>query len=53
MMEAVSTSETTVCFYLTTQRNIPEDSNLQLITPSVLLTTGTINSKPRTAVLDV
>jgi hypothetical protein len=28
MMEAVSTSETLVNFYLTTQRNNPEDSHL-------------------------
>jgi hypothetical protein len=28
MMEAVSTSETSVNFYQTTQRNIPEDSHL-------------------------
>jgi hypothetical protein len=28
MMEAVSTSETPVNFYETTQRNIPEDSHL-------------------------
>jgi hypothetical protein len=27
MMEAVSTSETSVSFYQTTQRNIPEDSD--------------------------
>jgi hypothetical protein len=29
MMEAVSTSETSVNFYQTTRRNIPEDSYLQ------------------------
>jgi hypothetical protein len=29
MMEAVSTSETLVNFYQTTQRNFPEDSHLQ------------------------
>jgi hypothetical protein len=28
MMEAVSTSETSVNFYQTTRRNIPEDSHL-------------------------
>jgi hypothetical protein len=28
MMEAVSTSDTSVNFYQTTQRNIPEDSHL-------------------------
>jgi hypothetical protein len=28
MMEAVSTSETSVNFYETTQRNVPEDSHL-------------------------
>jgi hypothetical protein len=28
-MEAVSTSETSVNFYQTTRRNIPEDSHLQ------------------------
>jgi hypothetical protein len=28
MMEAESTSETSVNFYQTTQRNIPQDSNL-------------------------
>jgi hypothetical protein len=32
MMEAVSTSETTVNFYQTTRRNIPEDSHLRLVT---------------------
>jgi hypothetical protein len=31
MIEAVSTSETSVNFYQTTRRNIPEDSNLQLL----------------------
>jgi hypothetical protein len=29
IMEAVSTSETLVNFYLTTRRNIPEDRHLQ------------------------
>jgi hypothetical protein len=29
MMEAVSTSETSVNFYQTTRRNIPEDSRVQ------------------------
>jgi hypothetical protein len=29
MMEAASTSETSVKFYQTAQRNIPEDSHLQ------------------------
>jgi hypothetical protein len=29
MMEAVSTSETSVNFYETARRNIPEDSHLQ------------------------
>jgi hypothetical protein len=29
MMEAVSTSETSVNFYQTTRRNIPEDSHLR------------------------
>jgi hypothetical protein len=29
MMEAASTSETSVNFYQTTRRNIPEDSHLQ------------------------
>jgi hypothetical protein len=29
MMEAVSTSETSVNFYLITRRNIPEDSHIQ------------------------
>jgi hypothetical protein len=29
MMEAVSISETSVNFYQTTRRNIPEDSHLQ------------------------
>jgi hypothetical protein len=29
MMEAASTSETTINFYHTTRRNIPEDSHLQ------------------------
>jgi hypothetical protein len=31
MMEAVSTSETSVNFYQTTRRNNPEDSHLQQI----------------------
>jgi hypothetical protein len=31
MMEAVSTSETSVNFYQITQRNNPEDSHLQLL----------------------
>jgi hypothetical protein len=31
MMEAVSTSETTVNFYHTARRNFPEDSHLQNI----------------------
>jgi hypothetical protein len=30
MMEAVSTSETSVNFYETTRRNIPEDSHLHI-----------------------
>jgi hypothetical protein len=30
MMEAASTSETSVIFYQTTRRNSPEDSNLQM-----------------------
>jgi hypothetical protein len=30
MMEAASTSETSVNFYQTTRRNIPEDSHLNL-----------------------
>jgi hypothetical protein len=30
MMEAASTSETSVNFYKTTQHNIPEDSHLQI-----------------------
>jgi hypothetical protein len=30
MMEATSTSETSVNFYQTIRRNIPEDSHLQL-----------------------
>jgi hypothetical protein len=30
MMEAASTSETSVNFYQTTLRNIPEDSDLQM-----------------------
>jgi hypothetical protein len=29
MMKAVSTSETSVCFYKTTRRNIPEDGDVQ------------------------
>jgi hypothetical protein len=38
MMEAVSTSETSVNFYDTTRRNIPEDSHLQKqISPSEVL----------------
>jgi hypothetical protein len=32
MMEAASTSETSVNFYLTTRRNNPEDSHFQLHT---------------------
>jgi hypothetical protein len=32
MMEAASTSETSVNFYQTTRRNIPEDSHLQIPT---------------------
>jgi hypothetical protein len=31
MMEAVSTSETSVDFYQTTKRNIPKDSNLHIV----------------------
>jgi hypothetical protein len=31
MMEAGSTSKTSVNFYETTRRNIPEDSNLQVL----------------------
>jgi hypothetical protein len=31
MMEAVSTSETSVSFYQTTQRNNPEDSHLHTV----------------------
>jgi hypothetical protein len=31
MMEAASTSETSVNFYQTTRRNIPEDSHLHII----------------------
>jgi hypothetical protein len=31
MMEAASTSETSVNFYQTTRRNIPEDSHLLLL----------------------
>jgi hypothetical protein len=34
MMEAVSTSETSVYFYETTKRNIPEDCHLPRINPS-------------------
>jgi hypothetical protein len=30
MMEAVSTSETSVNFYQTTRRNIPEDSHIHI-----------------------
>jgi hypothetical protein len=33
MMEAASTSETSVNFYQTTRRNISEDSHLQLLDP--------------------
>jgi hypothetical protein len=36
MMEAASTSETTVNFYQTTRRNNPEDSRLQEIFPKDL-----------------
>jgi hypothetical protein len=36
MMEAASTSETSVKFYQTTRRNNPEDSHLQGISRSVL-----------------
>jgi hypothetical protein len=32
MMEAASTSETSVIFYQTTRRNIPEDSRIQHLT---------------------
>jgi hypothetical protein len=32
MMEAASTSETSVNFYQTTRRNIPGDSHLQIVT---------------------
>jgi hypothetical protein len=32
MMEAASTSETSVKFYQTTRRNIPEDSHLRMLT---------------------
>jgi hypothetical protein len=31
MMEAASTSETSVNFYQTTRRNIPEDNHLHLL----------------------
>jgi hypothetical protein len=31
MMEAAGTSETSVNFYQTTRRNIPEDSHLQIL----------------------
>jgi hypothetical protein len=33
MMEAASTSETSINFYQTTRRNIPEDSHLQTSQP--------------------
>jgi hypothetical protein len=33
MMEAASTSETSVNFYQTTRRNNPEDSHLELLRP--------------------
>jgi hypothetical protein len=33
MMKAISTSETSVNFYRTTRRNIPEDSHLHAVLP--------------------
>lgn len=49
-------SSTHVCkgrLFVTVQRNAPKDSNLQLIAPSGLLITGTLNNTLRTALLDV
>jgi hypothetical protein len=53
-MEVANTSETSVNFYQTTQRNIPEDSRLQITKYLVkepegraLLRLGTTDSIPR------
>jgi hypothetical protein len=37
MMEAIRTSETSVNFYQTARRNIPEDSHLEPLIPSMVI----------------